>query len=67
VNSELKETTKPVPKPIPIPRSQRSRDVWQRFVPALLLVGLLVVSVALWKKYASAPTLLGQAEVVSAP
>ncbi len=41
-------------------------DVRQRFVPALLLTVLLVLSVKLWQKYASAPTLVGQAEVVPA-
>jgi multidrug resistance efflux pump len=52
--------------PIPIPWSQRWRDVRLRVVPALLFLALLLVLAQLWKKYASAPTLVGQAEVVPA-
>jgi HlyD family secretion protein len=37
-----------------------------RVVPALLFIALLFVMAQLWKKYASAPTLVGQAEVVPA-
>jgi HlyD family secretion protein len=54
------------PAPIPIPWSQRWRDVRQRFVPALLFIALLLALAQLWKKYAAAPTLVGQAEVVPA-
>jgi len=54
------------PAPIPIPWRQRWRDVRQRFVPALLFIALLFVLAELWKRYASAPMLVGQAEVVPA-
>ncbi|HEV7927542.1 MAG TPA: HlyD family efflux transporter periplasmic adaptor subunit [Verrucomicrobiae bacterium] len=54
------------PAPIPIPWRQRWRDVRQRFIPALLFIALLVALTQLWKNYASAPTLVGQAEVVPA-
>jgi multidrug resistance efflux pump len=54
------------PRPIPIPWRQRWRHVRQRLVPALLFIGLLLALAQLWKKYASAPTLVGQAEVVPA-
>ena len=47
-----------------MPWSQRWRTIRQRFVPALLFIALLLVLVQLWKKYASAPNLVGQAEVV---
>jgi HlyD family secretion protein len=56
----------PTPTPIPIPWSQRWRDVRVRFVPALIFVAILFILVLLWKNYASAPTLVGQAEVVPA-
>ncbi len=54
------------PAPIPIPWRQRWRDIRQRFVPALIFIALLFALAQLWKKYASAPTLVGQAEVVPA-
>jgi HlyD family secretion protein len=54
------------PAPISIPWRQRWRDVRQRFVPALIFIALLFALAQLWKKYASAPTLVGQAEVVPA-
>jgi HlyD family secretion protein len=54
------------PAPIPIPWSQRWREVRVRIVPALLFLALLLALTQLWKKYASAPTLVGQAEVVPA-
>jgi multidrug resistance efflux pump len=66
MNSEPKEITAPVPAPIPIPWSQRWHDVRLRIVPALIFVGLLFALVRLWEKYVSAPTLVGQAEVVPA-
>ncbi len=56
--------TAPPPAPIPIPWSQRWHDVRVRFVPGLMFVAILVILVLLWKNYASAPTLVGQAEVV---
>jgi HlyD family secretion protein len=62
----MKETTPPAPAPIPIPWSQRWRDVRLRFVPALIFIAILFSLVLLWKNYASAPTLVGQAEVVPA-
>jgi multidrug resistance efflux pump len=37
-----------------------------RYVPALIFIAVLFVLVLLWKNYASAPTLVGQAEVVPA-
>jgi multidrug resistance efflux pump len=58
--------TAAAPKPIPIPWRQRWRDVRQRVIPALLFLALLLTLAQLWKKYASAPTLVGQAEVVPA-
>jgi multidrug resistance efflux pump len=54
------------PAPIPIPWSQRWRDVRQRFIPAVLFIALLFALAQLWKKYASGATLVGQAEVVPA-
>jgi multidrug resistance efflux pump len=50
--------------PIPIPWSQRWRDIRQRFIPALLFIALWFTLAQLWKNYASGPTLVGQAEVV---
>ncbi len=54
------------PKPIPIPWRQRWRDVRIHYFPALIFAVILVFLVLLWKNYASAPTLVGQAEVVPA-
>jgi HlyD family secretion protein len=56
--------TPPSPARIPIPWSQRWHFVRLRIVPALIFIGLLFVLVLLWRNYASAPTLVGQAEVV---
>src|SRR5580658_11058359 len=58
--------TPPTPGPIPIPWSQRWRDVRLHYFPALIFIAILVLLVLLWKNYASAPTLTGQAEVVPA-
>ncbi len=66
MNSEHQETTNPVRTRIPIPWSQRWRDARLRLIPGLLFVGLVFLGGSLWKKYASAPTLVGQAEVVPA-
>jgi len=64
MNSEPTEKASAAPAAIPIPWRQRWRVVRLRIVPALIFVGLLFVLVLLWKNYASAPTLVGQAEVV---
>ena len=54
------------PKPIPIPLRQRWHDIRVHFFPLLIFVGIVFLLVMLWKNYASAQTLVGQAEVVPA-
>jgi multidrug resistance efflux pump len=54
------------PAPIPIPWRDRWLDVRLRYIPALIFIAVLFVLVLLWKDYASAPSLVGQAEVVPA-
>ena len=56
----------PAPAPIPIPWRQRWHDVRMRFFPALIFIAVLFVLAVLWKDHVSAPTLVGQAEVVPA-
>ncbi len=50
--------------PIPIPWRQRWRDIRLRYLPALIFVVVAIFFGVLWKKYAAAPTIVGQAEVV---
>lgn len=52
--------------PIPIPLRQRWRELRLRYVPALIFIVIVFVLALLWKDYASAPTLVGQAEVLPA-
>src|ERR1039458_5440053 len=54
------------PAPIPIPWRERWRNARLRFVPALLFIAVVFVLALLWKDYAAAPGLVGQAEVVPA-
>ncbi len=52
------------PAPIPIPLRNRLRDARIRALPPLVFAVVIIVLAALWKDYASAPSLVGQAEVV---
>ena len=54
------------PAPIPIPWRERWRDARLRFIPMLLFIGVVFALAVLWKDYASAPKLVGQAEAVPA-
>jgi multidrug resistance efflux pump len=54
------------PAPIPIPWRERWRDARLRYIPALIFIAVVFVLALLWKDYAAAPTLVGQAEVVPA-
>ena len=54
------------PSPIPIPLSGRWRDVRLRILPLLIFVLAIIVLAALWKDFASAPSLVGQAESLQA-
>ena len=56
----------PTPASIPIPWSQRWRDVRVRYVPALIFIAIVFGLALMWKDYTSAPLLVGQAEVVPA-
>jgi multidrug resistance efflux pump len=58
--------TEPASTPIPIPWSHRWHDVRVHYVPTILFVGVVFFLVLMWKNYAAAPTLTGQAEVVPA-
>ena len=53
-------------RPIPIPLRERWRDVRLRLLPALVFGGAAVLLWWLWKDYASAPNLIGQAEALQA-
>jgi multidrug resistance efflux pump len=52
--------------PIPISWRDRWRDLRLRYIPMFLFVGVVFALALLWKNYASAPQLVGQAEVVPA-
>ncbi len=52
-------------KPIPIPWSQRWAEARVRYIPAAVFVGVVLLAALLWKDYASAPTLVGQAEAMA--
>ncbi len=54
------------PSPIPIPLSGRWRDVRLRVLPVLIFVFAIIVLAALWKDFAAAPSLVGQAESLQA-
>jgi multidrug resistance efflux pump len=54
------------PARIPIPWRERWRDIRLRYVPILLFIAIVFALAFLWKDYASAPTIVGQAEVVPA-
>ncbi len=54
------------PALIPIPWRERWRQVRLRFVPAVLLIAVVFVLALLWKDYAAAPGLVGQAEAIPA-
>jgi multidrug resistance efflux pump len=51
---------------IPIPWRERWRDMRLRFVPMLLFIAIVFALALLWRDYAAAPKLVGQAEVVPA-
>ncbi len=52
--------------PIATPWRERWQDVRLRYIPVFLFVGVVFALAVLWKDYASAPTIVGQAEVVPA-
>ena len=54
------------PASIPIPWRERWRQVRLRFAPALIFLAIVFALALLWKDYAAAPSLVGQAEVVPA-
>lgn len=54
------------PAPIPIPLRERLRDARIRLLPLLLFVLAVIVLAALWKDYAAAPSMVGQAESIQA-
>ncbi len=67
MNSEHQETTNPLSGHVflsPLEPALAGRAL--RLIQGLLFVGLVFLGGSLWKKYASAPTLVGQAEVVPA-
>src|SRR5438105_3439466 len=49
-------------KRIPIPLSERWRDIRTRGIPLLMFVGALGAITLLWRSYVAAPSLVGQAE-----
>lgn len=51
---------------IPTPWPERWRDLRLRYIPMLLFIAIVFTLALLWKDYASAPKLVGQAEVVPA-
>lgn len=55
----------PLP-PIPIPLSERVRDVRQRFIPGITYGLVLLAAIITWRNYVSPPTLIGQVEAVHA-
>jgi len=55
-----------IPAPIPIPLRDRLRDVRMRVLPLLIFVVTIIVLAALWRDYASAPSMVGQAESIPA-
>ena len=54
------------PAPIPIPLRERWRDARLRLLPLLIFVVTIIVLAALWKDFASAPSMVGQAESIQA-
>jgi multidrug resistance efflux pump len=62
MNSASRTTT----TPIPTPWRERWRDVRLRYVPVFLFIAAVFVLALLWKDYAAAPKIVGQAEVVPA-
>ena len=54
------------PAPIPIPLSGRWRDARLRLLPLVVFVVAIIVLAALWKDFASAPSMVGQAEIIQA-
>lgn len=54
------------PAPIPTPLRERFRDVRLRVLPLVLFVLAIIILAALWKDYAAAPSMVGQAESIQA-
>ena len=52
--------------PIPTPWRERWRDVRLRYLPVFLFIAVVFGLALLWKDYAAAPKMVGQAEVVPA-
>jgi multidrug resistance efflux pump len=55
-----------LPGPIPIPLEQRWLDVRVRFLPVIVFLAAAAAIGVLWKQHAVAPTMVGQAEPVTA-
>jgi multidrug resistance efflux pump len=54
------------PAPIPIPLSGRWRDARLRLLPLIIFVISIIILAALWKDFASTPSMVGQAESIQA-
>lgn len=54
------------PGPIPIPLRGRWRDARLRVLPLVIFVVSILILASLWKDFASAPSMVGQAEVIQA-
>ncbi len=51
-------------KRIPVPLSERWRDIRLRFVPGVVFICAVATIVLLWKDHIAAPSMVGQAEPV---
>src|SRR5512146_1686966 len=54
------------PGPIPIPFRQRWRSARVRLLPAVVFAVIIICLAVLWRDYAAAPSLVGQAESIQA-